>query len=418
MKHPYFQFPIYLLAHVSGATERLADVISYCILEIGKAEVSKITPEEAKQRASATRQEYLPQGFELSDMIHLRIVAGQLLLKVRGGNCGSIWRSWSLLTNFVANMTEQFGFSPLVRIRAAFILETIKNKGMSLRELSVLCAVYSIIGSKKYPVRITRDRIRACALGFKSASLLFDKDGILHETGKMRLDEWTSGAQPLTVDKLRWTLDSLEGRGLFVRASPNKRQTYFSHRMTGAQIRAKLKISKSRANFRRISARAADKILQKEIQATNNSIKPIQTGGPCAVPTLIEKSKPIAKSIPQVVPTGHPPRPHAAPTGVPTIIETGSYKLSSKKLSSEKLPSQNLSKQGERERRSKVADDDLKRPPTRQEVEEFAKSLHCDATDEDIAAWWLLHGGAAVESWKRNCARFVLARITARKRCR
>ena len=109
------------------------------------------------------------------------------------------------------------------------------------RDYAVLLAVYAIIGDKQYAI-IRRDRVRAGAMGYSSAKVLFDKDGKLTVAGKRVLAGRADGAKPLTLDQVRYTLDKLHERKFFSRIQPKRcgRSVYYSRGMDHAGLAEKL----------------------------------------------------------------------------------------------------------------------------------------------------------------------------------
>jgi hypothetical protein len=152
---------------------------------------------------------------------------------------------------------------------AHYVWDVRNGTGMKFREFAVLAAVYSVIGNKRYPVRVTRDRIRAGALGYKSKNALFDATGRVSEAGRALLNRRYDHAEPLTTDQVRYTLDSLEARGCFARCHASKRQTYFSNRMGKEEMRKHLLEHKTQRTFVLRLARDADRDLQLQIATRN-----------------------------------------------------------------------------------------------------------------------------------------------------
>ena len=56
-------------------------------------------------------------------------------------------------------------------MKKSWLFDTRDGHGITYREFSVLCAIYSVIGDKELAV-ITRERIRRCALGYRTAAIL------------------------------------------------------------------------------------------------------------------------------------------------------------------------------------------------------------------------------------------------------
>jgi len=230
----YLQFPLCLLAYGKDIPTRMAAIFAFGARTIGRRFIEK------------QGEDFIVDGFiagivppELERVYddspsQREIVIGLHKLKFEPNDelFESMVKGLESADSFCAKMKRRYGKSPLVRIKADYAVEVLRGTGMSYRTFSTLCGLFSVIGNKHYPMRITRDRIRARAMGYKSANMLFSKDGKLTESGQKLLAEREDGAPPLTTDQVRYTLDILEENGHFARVQANKSQIYFSDRMT------------------------------------------------------------------------------------------------------------------------------------------------------------------------------------------
>lgn len=106
----------------------------------------------------------------------------------------------------------------------------------------MLAAIYSVIGRKTGPVLITRERIRRCALGYKT-----------HAVFEAEFSQRHDGAQPLTEWELRSEVDRLHERRFFERITYGQRHTCYSLRMTPTEFQEALIARKTRRfGFKRL----------------------------------------------------------------------------------------------------------------------------------------------------------------------
>lgn len=156
-----------------------------------------------------------------------------------------------------------YGRSPLVRMPEG-LFDSWASKERSFREFGVLCAVYSIIGTKKY-ARINRHDIRQRALGYHRGMLRFSSGNVLpgaHSVLRGRLD----GLSFLTLDQVRYTLDRLEMDNLFFRFSPSRRVTLASRSLDAnklALIAAEQKVNRDRGALKQKRLAAKERMLSE-----------------------------------------------------------------------------------------------------------------------------------------------------------
>ena len=84
------------------------------------------------------------------------------------------------------HLNGNHGRDAQVRIRTDWLFEARHGRGLSYLEFAVLVAIYSKIGRKKGPVRITRDEIWRRAHGYKS-KIVFDQ---MVQNGPFRFTKW------------------------------------------------------------------------------------------------------------------------------------------------------------------------------------------------------------------------------------
>lgn len=222
----YFQFPLCSLAFCETEKERLEHIISFGFIEAGVAMYKKLDAEIRKQKAEQfLNHSDTPDDYKRSNDHHVAAMIGAKEIGITVGSLVYSMNRWTELSEFRNQFQTKHGNDVLVRIKKGLVFEVRDDKGISYRQLSILCAVYSCIGATEKPVRITKATIQCRMLGYKSAKVM---------TAEIKSRKDT--AKPLTPRQIGYTLDSLDERKFFARARPNERQTYFSHRLTKDEL--------------------------------------------------------------------------------------------------------------------------------------------------------------------------------------
>jgi hypothetical protein len=226
----YFQFPLCALAFGANEKDRITRIISFCCLDAGFVMFHRLSPEirqrNAHEFAAALDR---PIGYSKTRSDHVAAMLGAREIRVRFSNLSGLLSEWQQLSTFKSTFETTYGRDVEVRIVNPLVFEVRDNAGMSYREFAVLCAIYSCIGAKKYPVRITRQTIRCRMLGYRSTSIM-----------QAEIANRTDGATPLTPRQINYTLDALHERQFFARARANERQTFYSHRMSHDELETRL----------------------------------------------------------------------------------------------------------------------------------------------------------------------------------
>ena len=183
----YFQFPLCLLAFRSNYKDRLQHIVSYCLCE---------------QAQRINRAYTSPPGGtaleEAAKFLHVCVSSPDATID-----------RWKAATRFIRQWQGRYGRDASVRIATALLWEAHNNTGLTYREFSILCAINSVIGNKRFaPRRITEPSIRVRAAGFKSWKVA---------NRELARDELRK-AELLTAHQVRYTLESLHQRKLFARA--------------------------------------------------------------------------------------------------------------------------------------------------------------------------------------------------------
>lgn len=190
--------------------------------------------------------------------------------------------------------------SPLVRVPYQFAAEAFGwggEHGMTMREFRVLVAVYSAIGSDDARI-LYREQ------------LLLRASGFWNEEQPKRLAK-ASGLDPLTTDQLRWTLDELKGRRLFVRLSgPSKRHIFYSRNLSYEKLAEHI-LKRSRPPRSEDELKARDAILKGR---HDNS------------PELPTNPQKVPRKSPQLSPEQSPQSPQNVPASM--VASNGGFQWS------------------------------------------------------------------------------------------
>jgi hypothetical protein len=206
----YFQFPLCLLAFGEYYKERLETIVSYCVCEHARRTNPKF-PNSARKTS---------------------LDEATTFLGVRIGSHESTICRWKEAGMFVGEWERRYGKDALVRIGTTVLWEAHDGTGLDYREFSILSAINSIIGRRRFvPKRITEPGIRVRAAGFKSWKVA-QSELPSDESRKTRL---------LTADQVRYTLEKLHRRKFFARARIGAKTVKYMLGITDDQLRALLR---------------------------------------------------------------------------------------------------------------------------------------------------------------------------------
>ena len=251
---PYLQFPLCALAFGKSEDERLNAILDYGTLDAGEKLWANAMPETKERFVASLKQgRKLPTGFHRELPSHVAALFGAASLNVEYADIRTVLEGHQILKAYVAEFERCHGRSPLVRIKLAWWFKARDHKGLTFREFSVLCAIYSCIGDKK-AAQITQERIRRCALGYKTAPVMEDE-----------IDQRTDGARPLTERQLRDTITRLHRNQFFARCTYGRRITYYSIRASDAALRELVLKRHTRADKHRLDHAAKDKAMTDAI---------------------------------------------------------------------------------------------------------------------------------------------------------
>lgn len=229
IENPYFQFPLYALSFGQTVTARLDAILDYSLVEKGWKLFHKLTAEKQRRFLSKVRRaRKIPEGCDISLWSHCGALYGAEIIGITFGNFLSGIERYQKLRDHVVTFEKTHGRDALVRIKKDWLFDTRDGNGITYREFSVLCAIYSAIGVKEL-ARITQPRIRRCALGYRTASIM-----------QAEFAKRTDGAQPLTERQLRDTIERLHCYKFFARCTVSRRITYYSIRLDAEAFRKKI----------------------------------------------------------------------------------------------------------------------------------------------------------------------------------
>ena len=238
----YFQFPLCLLAFRSDYKDRLQHIVCYCLCEHAQRlnRNSANTPEDAALD-------------EAAKFLHVNVPSPEVTID-----------RWKAATRFIRQWQGRYGRDASVRIATALLWEAHNNTGLTYREFSILCAINSVIGNKRFaPRRITEPSIRVRAAGFKSwtvANLELARD----KSGK---------AQLLTPHQVRYTLENLHQRKLFARARVGAKTVKYMVGVSDDALRVLLLQSETYRPRFKVERAKKDRELMMAIRSSNKTIR-------------------------------------------------------------------------------------------------------------------------------------------------
>ena len=249
----YFQFPIAALQHgkpIDQVTDEemktcLLSIVDYCIIEVGTAIVER----DNDEAVIAQCERYADSHQLKLDKMHKhhRIwLCGADTLGVSVPSCDnrSGKNSWDAIKRLPGGRKQ-------ARLRTDILWDAI-NGEQNWRQLSTLVGVYAGIGAAKM-TRLSFDYIGILALGFSS---------------KAEMNSARQSSHVLALHQTRWTVNELAKRGLFVKASPNRRHMWYSNSMDLIRL-ANALVKKESDSHKPTPAEVT-----KAIQASTRAAKP------------------------------------------------------------------------------------------------------------------------------------------------
>jgi hypothetical protein len=264
VKHPYFQFPLCALSFDETAHKRLDSIISYAVIEAGTRLFAKLSAAQQSDFLARTKLNGgFPEGFKSILGFHQAALYGAEIIGINFGCFTACIERHRNLQRHVHEFESRHGRDAKVRIKKSWVFDARDGHGLTYREFSVLCAIYSAIGDKQQAI-VTRDRIRRCALGYRTAAIM-----------AAELPRRTDQAQPLTERQLRDTIGQLHRNKFFARCTVARRITYYSNRLDHEALRCLILDRRTYPEFFRASQTAQDQALTDAIKQRRRAVAPV-----------------------------------------------------------------------------------------------------------------------------------------------
>jgi hypothetical protein len=223
----YVQFPLCALAFEKGILYRLETIICYSIMEAGKILWSRLHADQRQAYREKWQQaQNIPRDYNPISESHACLLLGAELVSINFGGFDHAVSHYEALAAFRIEYERRYGIDAEVRIKTDMIYAARDNRGFSYDDFSVLCAIYSSIGDKPVPVRITRQTIRHRSMGYKKFTIL-----------EAELSRRIDGRSPLSEHQIRDCVARLHSGKFFARATTCRRFTFYSHRLDHDQLR-------------------------------------------------------------------------------------------------------------------------------------------------------------------------------------
>ena len=238
----------------------MSAIVDYCIVTTGCELRDRKAADEIREVINGRRDKH-PVGFKATHPDHQAIALGGHALNVQGGSATGILRNFAAVRDYFNTFSAKHGKQPYVSIWNELVWEVINKRGMSWREFSVLCGLYSWIGSRR-KAYVTRSVIQSRALGYKSRGVM-----------NAELANRTDGAKELTLAQVNYTLDRLHERQFFARVRRDPWHTYYSVSLSQDQLEKALLDSVSyKAGFhqRRVTRTSAFMLQVKAARTVAN----------------------------------------------------------------------------------------------------------------------------------------------------
>lgn len=263
VKDPYFQFPLCALSFGETAHKRLDSTISYAVIEAGSRLFRKLSASQQSDFLTRLKQtEGFPAGFKLDIWLHQAALYAADLIGINFGSFTATIERHRNVQRHVQEFESRHGRDARVRIKKRWLFDARDGHGLTYREFSVLCAIYSAIGDKQLAI-VTRDRIRRCALGYRTAAIM-----------AAELPRRTDQAPPLTERQLRDTIGQLHRHKFFARCTVARRITYYSNRLDHEALRRLILERRTYPGFFHAAQAVQDQALTDAIKQRRRAAAP------------------------------------------------------------------------------------------------------------------------------------------------
>ncbi len=273
VENPYLQFPLCALAYDQEESARLNAILDFSVIEAGWKLFNKLPPIQQREfLRGKTVNRRNRNGINPNDWQQCAVLYGAHAIGVNYQHPDHVKMNYDRLRAYITDFEKRHGRDARVRIKRGWLFDTRDGNGLSYREFSVLCAIYSAIGDKELAI-ITRDRIRRCALGYRTAAIM-----------QAELPTRADKGQPLTERQLRDTITRLHRNKYFARCTVARRITYYSIRLDGDALRKKILERRTYPDFFRSSQSAMDQALTTAIKQKRREAAKSEPKAPPATP--------------------------------------------------------------------------------------------------------------------------------------
>jgi hypothetical protein len=275
----YFQVPISAFAFPGTDKIRLNHIIHFGCRYVGLARLAK----DDKADECLGGLPSLPLGYKPDNPTHHALLVGARTIAVIFYDMRGIAEE---LVAFDAFLRRVVSIAPgpdaTVRIKQDLVFEARNKKGISYRDLTVLAAIFSIIGRRRHPVRITQSSIRCRARGCRSKK-------VLEALTKAGLEL----PPPLTDWQLRAALERLRSSKLVHRFTFNRRSTYYGVGMSNSEFTDQVLDRLTSKNSREFQRRIDDDELTAAILNRRAALKGMPPPRPEALPRAERRLDPL-----------------------------------------------------------------------------------------------------------------------------
>ncbi|QDV66161.1 hypothetical protein [Crateriforma conspicua] len=142
-----------------------------------------------------------------------------------------------------------------VRVRTDLVWSARDEESWTFRQFAVLAAIYAGVGANK-KARLSFDYIAAMACGCSTMA---------------EYDQHVPPENRMSRRQVRWTVESLDDRGLFARATPDGRRMHYSMRLSKPELMTMLAEELAKKEAKRSNQRAATAKIREHAEHIRNS---------------------------------------------------------------------------------------------------------------------------------------------------
>jgi hypothetical protein len=308
----YHQFPLCCLSFGQTVDERLNAIGCYSLVSNGRKLFAKSPAEQQKHFLSYARwAQKVPVDFDAKDTRHRAALFAADRMGIRIANLLPTIRMFERLDVHIMAFEKLHGRDARVRIKCKWLFDTRDGHGISYREFSVLCGLYSAIGDKELAI-VTQARIRRCALGYRNAAIF-----------GAELPDRPDKAQPLTERQLRDTIARLHRKKFFARCTVSRRITYYSIRLDEDALRKRIFELRTYPATFHANQFSKDEALTAAIKRVRQGSNSVNKAAAAKIPMQVRPAiREPQKSIPANSETGQQlPDVHSTSTLIENVLQ-------------------------------------------------------------------------------------------------